>query len=32
MTVQQPPPEVTGGSFTNAEGRVTDYIVKPKGR
>ena len=31
MTVQQPPPEVTGGSFTNAEGRVTDYIVKPKG-
>ena len=22
---------VTGGSFTNAEGRVTDYIVKPKG-
>ena len=25
------PPEVTGGSFTNAEGRVTDYIVKPKG-
>jgi hypothetical protein len=25
------PPQVTGGSFTNAEGRVTDYIVKPKG-
>jgi hypothetical protein len=24
-------PVVTGGSFTNAEGRVTDYIVKPKG-
>jgi hypothetical protein len=26
-----PPAAVTGGSFTNAEGRVTDYIVKPKG-
>jgi len=22
---------VSGGSFTNAEGRVTDYLVKPKG-
>lgn len=32
-SMMQPTPTtaVSGGSFTNAEGRVTDYIVKPKG-
>jgi hypothetical protein len=31
MAGPEQPVSVSGGSFTNAEGRVTDYIVKPKG-